>query len=112
MHLARRLSFFWLALGSFAVRGADIACPGPVPPAPPSGVCAVTAGSSALRIQADLLGPNGVIGNGQLIVGSDGLIACVGCDCSTHPDYATAPRIECPDGVLSPGLSAAMSRST
>ncbi len=112
MHLARRLSFFWLALVSFAVHGADIACPGPVPPTPPSGVCAVTAGSSALRIQADLLGPNGVIGNGQLIVGSDGLIACVGCDCSTHPDYATATRIECPEGVVSPGLIDAMSRTT
>ncbi len=110
MHLARRLSFFWLVLGSFAVRGTDVACPGPVPPTPPSGVCTVTAGSSALRIQADLLGPNGVIGNGQLIVGSDGLIACVACDCSTHPDYATATRIECPQGVVSPGLIDALNR--
>lgn len=104
MQLARKLSFVWLVLLSFATRATDVVCPGPLPPAPAQGVCAVTAGSPALRMQGDLLGPDGVIGNGQMIVGSDGLIACVACDCSSDPDFAAATRIECPEGVISPGL--------
>ncbi|HWT16977.1 MAG TPA: thrombospondin type 3 repeat-containing protein [Patescibacteria group bacterium] len=112
MHLARLLSFAGLALASFAIEAADVACPGPLPPPPAQGICAVVPGSSALRIQGDLLGPAGVLGNGQLMVGADGLIQCVACDCSTHPDYATATRIECPEGVVSPGLIDSMSRVT
>ena len=112
MNLAIRLLVSGLILASLSARGADVTCPGPVPPAPPEGVCAVTAGNAALRIQGDLLTPNGVISNGQMVVGNDGLIACVACDCSGHPDFATATRIECPEGVVSPGLIDSMSRMT
>ena len=112
MNLAIRLSIPALILFSFSARGADVTCPGPVPPSPPEGVCAVTAGNPVLRIQGDLLTPDGVITNGQMIVGSDGLIACVGCDCSDHPDFGTATRIECPEGVVSPGLIDTMSRTS
>jgi imidazolonepropionase-like amidohydrolase len=104
MKFTNRWSFAGLMLVSFMVQGADVNCPGPLPPPPAQGVCAVTAGSAALRMQGDLLGPDGVIGNGQMMVGSDGLIACVGCDCSSDPDFAAATRIECPEGVISPGL--------
>jgi large repetitive protein len=42
--------------------------------------------------------------NGQVLVGSDGIIDCAACDCSALPEYAGATRIECPQGVISPGL--------
>ena len=111
MNFAIRLLIPGLDLASFSARGADVTCPGPVPPSPAEGVCAVTAGNTTLRIQGDLLAPDGVIENGQMIVGSDGLIACVGCDCSDHPDFEMATRIECPEGVVSPGLIDMMVRA-
>jgi hypothetical protein len=100
------------AFHSLSAIAADLTCPGTPPPTPESGVCSVTAGNTVLRLQGDILAPDGIIGNGQVIVGNDGVLACVGCDCSGHPDYANATRIECPLGVISPGLIDSMHRIT
>lgn len=81
-----------------------ITCPGTPPAAPPSGVCSVIAGGSSLLIQGTVLGADEVLENGQVLIGSDGLIACAACDCSGSAEFAGATRVECPEGVISPGL--------
>lgn len=79
-------------------------CPGDALPALASGVCETTAGDMGLLITADVLAPGEVFRGGQVLVDATGTIACVGCDCSTTAGAATATRVVCPDGVLSPGL--------
>jgi hypothetical protein len=79
-------------------------CPGTPPAPPPSGVCTVIAGSSALLLQGTVLGPDEVLENGQVLIGSDGAIDCAACDCSASPEFAGATRVQCPEGVISPGL--------
>ncbi len=81
-----------------------INCPGPVPAPPPSGVCGVIAGDSNLLLQGDVLAESDILVNGQVLIGSDGRIDCVACDCSASPGAATATKLQCPDGIISPGL--------
>ena len=77
-------------------------------PAPPSGQrCTATAsptGSKAILLSGTLLLPDSTMKNGQVLVDSTGVIACVSCDCSSHPEAAAASTVSCPDGVISPGL--------
>ena len=71
----------------------------------PSGACTVTEGSSAaILITGDVLTPGEIFRGGQVLVGADGVIACVGCDCSGDAGAAGATTIVCPDGVVSPSL--------
>ena len=80
-------------------------CPGPIPSEPESGLCrTVPAPGPALLVQSDLLLPDGELRNAQLLIGGDGLIACLACDCSAHPQAGAASRLECPGAVVSPGL--------
>src|SRR4051812_12566665 len=67
-----------------------------------TGTCEVTAGSAAKLITATVLTPGEVFRGGQVLVDDTGKIACVGCDCSAMGAGATT--INCPTGVLSPGL--------
>lgn len=101
---ARQIWFWVLLIVASPVHAEGLSCAGSLPPAPAGDVCSVTAGTAALRIQGEVLAPNGILHNGQVLVGSDGLIACIGCDCSDDPEFATATRIECSQGVISPGL--------
>ena len=78
-------------------------CPAPPPPAP-SGVCAATAGDAGLLLRGTVLAPGEVLENGHLLLDAAGTIVCAACDCSASPGYATATRIDCLDGVISPGL--------
>ena len=74
-------------------------------PAVESGICDAFPGTDEENIflRGTLLGPDGPLEQGQLlVVGQE--IACVGCDCTTHPAYAGATRIECGTAVISPGL--------
>jgi cytosine/adenosine deaminase-related metal-dependent hydrolase len=64
----------------------------------------VTAGNAALLLQGNVLAPADVFENGQVLIGADGDIDCVACDCSDEPEYAVATRVVCPAGVISPGL--------
>ena len=64
--------------------------------------CRVTPGSRELLIHATVLTPAGAIDDGEVLVGSDGRIACVGLSCRSRAPGAT--MLDCPDDVLSPGL--------
>ena len=79
-------------------------CPGASLPSNPDGRCAVTPGSSALLVTADVLRPGEVLRGGQVLVAAGGTIECVGCDCSASASAAGATAVVCPDAVLSPGL--------
>ncbi|MGB0589204.1 MAG: amidohydrolase family protein [Myxococcota bacterium] len=70
-----------------------------------SGVCDVTAGTSAfVLLEGDLLLPSGILEGGQVLVSPAGVIACAGCDCADEPDASGATRITCAEGLISPGL--------
>jgi cytosine/adenosine deaminase-related metal-dependent hydrolase len=64
----------------------------------------VVDGSGALLIRGDVLAPETVFRGGQLLVESDGSIACVGCDCDQDPVAVGATEVDCPESVISPGL--------
>jgi imidazolonepropionase-like amidohydrolase len=81
-----------------------LVCPGPPPTAPAAGVCNVIAGGAPRLLQGHVLAESTDLVNGQVLVRGDGSIACVACDCSGDPDFVGATRIECPEGVISPGL--------
>lgn len=77
-------------------------------PAPPSGQrCTTTpspSGSKSILLKGTLLLPDSVLKDGQVLVDATGKIACVSCDCSSHPEAAQAALVSCPSGVISPGL--------
>src|SRR5439155_6182014 len=71
----------------------------------PSGTCQVTAGSGAqLFTGQSVLLPGRVLHGGQVLVDDKGVIQCVDCDCTGAAAAAGATAIDCPTGVISPGL--------
>lgn len=84
--------------------GTDVvSCRSTLPPVD-SGLCSYQPGDSALLIQGDLLTPDMVLLNGDLLIGSDGRIACSGCDCASDLAYDAAQQLTCPGATISPGL--------
>ncbi|HEU4411335.1 MAG TPA: amidohydrolase family protein, partial [Polyangiaceae bacterium] len=80
-------------------------CGTTIDPAPAGRVCAVAAGTGPARVlRGKVLGPDQIYDGGEVVVGGDGLIACVGCDCSATPGYAEATKVSCATGVISPAL--------
>ncbi len=75
---------------------------GETPPAGPG--ISVIPGNEYLLYWGDLLAPEGLIRNGQMLVSPDGTIEYVGTDASAHPQAAGATRIIAPDGLAGPGL--------
>ena len=79
-------------------------------PAIPTGddACVVTPGSPNLVVlRGTILAPDEVIENGWLAYsrnGDQGVIECLGCDCSGISGFEQATVIECADGVISAGL--------
>jgi hypothetical protein len=73
---------------------------------PPSGVCSVTPGNLSLQIRGNVLGFDTIYQGGEVVVDETGLIQYVGCgaDRPADLDVATATRIDCANGVVSPGL--------
>jgi cysteine-rich repeat protein len=75
-----------------------------------TGVCTVTAGNTARRIQGTVLTPTSIYRGGQVVVDASGVIQFAGCrkDCEADATCkalaAAATSIVCPDGVVSPGL--------
>jgi hypothetical protein len=49
-----------------------------------SGTCLATAGDDGKLISGNILLPDEVLRGGQVLVNADGLIVCVGCDCSNE----------------------------
>jgi cytosine/adenosine deaminase-related metal-dependent hydrolase len=73
--------------------------------APATGVCQVVqTGTAATLLRGIVLTPEGRLDGGEVLVDAAGMIACVGCDCSDAPDYASAAIVECAEGVITPGL--------
>ncbi len=69
---------------------------------PKQGVCSVTQGNDSILISGDILAPSKVYAGGDVLI-KDGMITCVGCDCSSG--LAEKPtKISCANGVVSPGL--------
>jgi hypothetical protein len=90
---------------------ADVLCPGATPEPPESGICRVLPGSGAATLlQGTVLLESGMLENGQVLIGSDGRVACSACDCSGATEALDATRIECPAGVISPGLIDSINR--
>jgi cysteine-rich repeat protein len=67
-------------------------------------VCHVTAGNTAQLITGTVLLPGKILHGGQVLVDSTGVITCSACDCSTAAAASGATTIDCPTGVISPGL--------
>lgn len=73
--------------------------------APVAGDCEVTAGSNDAKIvRGNILADSEVFMNGEVLIGSDGKIACVGCDCGQTAEYDAATVVSCPGSSISPGL--------
>jgi cysteine-rich repeat protein len=79
-------------------------CAGQNVPAPAVGTCDVTPGDQGRLVTGVVLGETTVFVGGQVLIDSTGVITCAGCDCSGQAGAATATKITCPRGVVSPGL--------
>ena len=74
--------------------------------APQDGLCNVVTGNNSLLIKGNILGIDTIFQGGEVLVDETGLIQYVGCS-SDRPeqfDVTTATKIECSEGVVSPGL--------
>jgi cysteine-rich repeat protein len=90
--------------GSDAGTGTVIVCPSSPLPPPTSGTCSVTPGSASRLVTGVILAPDRVYQGGQVLFDPAGVIQCVGCNCSSAPEAASATQVVCPEGVVSPGL--------
>jgi hypothetical protein len=79
-------------------------CNNPPLTAPATGTCEVTTGSNAILMQGNIVVPDGVLENGQVLVDGTGRIACAACDCSGEAAAAGATKIDCADGLITPAL--------
>jgi large repetitive protein len=77
----------------------------------PQGTCEATAGTAGKLILGTVLTPGIIYRGGQVLVDDKGIIVNVGCDCKSAADAAacdaltaTATKITCPTGVVSPAL--------
>lgn len=74
--------------------------------APQHGVCDVMTGDNSLLIKGNILALDVIYQGGEVLVDETGLIRYVGCsaDRPENLDATTSTRIECLEGVVSPGL--------
>lgn len=79
-------------------------CNNPPLTPPASGTCEVTTGSNAILMQGNIVVPDGMLENGQLLIDGTGRIACAACDCSAEAAAAGATKIDCANGVITPAL--------
>ena len=66
------------------------------------GQCEVIEGTGGMLLVGDVLVPGQVFEQGGVLVGDDGVIQCVGCDCAAQAAEAT--QVICTGAVISPGL--------
>ena len=89
--------------GSTTSGGANlVTCANASLPPLASGTCEVKTPGSGLLLTGTVLIPGTVMRGGQVAVDANGKITCVACDCSGSA--VGASQIECPTGVISPGL--------
>lgn len=86
------------------VEPTPVACNTNLAPAA-TGVCDVKKGTTkAIVVRGRVVGQDKIYEGGEVVVDDKGLIACVGCDCSTTAGYAAASVVTCADGVVTPAL--------
>ncbi|MCB9744174.1 MAG: thrombospondin type 3 repeat-containing protein [Alphaproteobacteria bacterium] len=69
------------------------------------GACTLaTRGEAGLWLRGEVLTPDGVLGGGSVVLDADGTILCVACDCSDTLSTLDPSRVDCAEGVISPGL--------
>lgn len=90
--------------GSFTDTATLKGCAGINAPAPAMATCEVTAGDANKLITGTILTDGVTYVGGQVLVAADGTITCAACDCSSMAGGATATKLVCPRGVVSPGL--------
>jgi hypothetical protein len=75
-------------------------------PPPSHGVCDVTTGDNSLLIRGNVLGFDTIFQGGEVYVDHSGLILYAGCGAERPDDLdvSGATRIDCAEGVISPGL--------
>ena len=81
-----------------------VQCPNAPLTPPATGTCTVTAGDANRLIQGTILTPGRILRNGQLLIDAGGAILCADCSCASNPQAATATKLDCANGVVSPGL--------
>lgn len=70
----------------------------------PSGVCSASGGGEALLLRGTVLAPDRVLTGGEVLISPSGTILAVGCDTSQAAAGLDLSIVECPRGVISPGL--------
>lgn len=85
-----------------------VQCDRPIPEPPSGQRCTITPGTSdQILLRGTILSGDEVYEEGSLLLGDESpnrRISCVGCDCADEAAAADATIIECPEGVISPGL--------
>jgi hypothetical protein len=76
----------------------------PLPTVAGDGCEVTTAGANGLLLRGTVLGPDGVLLGGEVLLRSDGAITCVDCDCSDAAGAEGVTVVSCGDAVISPGL--------
>lgn len=82
----------------------EVSCPAASMTISNAATCEVAAGDGNKLIIGTLLMPGKVLKGGQVLVGADGNIACVGCDCSAQAAFKTSTKVFCGANVVTPGL--------
>ncbi|MEM7677575.1 MAG: amidohydrolase family protein, partial [Myxococcota bacterium] len=62
----------------------------------------LTGTNGATLIRADVVGPDALYQNGQVLINASGQVACAGCDCQSEAAFADAARLNCANGVVAP----------
>ncbi len=83
---------------------ARVCAAAPLPTVDGGGCEVVEAGQGGMLLRGTALGQDGIIRGAEVLVRSDGKIACVDCDCSDADGRAGVTVLNCGDAVISPGL--------
>ena len=70
----------------------------------PSGVCSAEGGGPALLLRGTVLAPDRVLAGGEVLISPEGVLLAVGCDAHEAAAGLELTTVECPRGVISPGL--------
>lgn len=69
-----------------------------------SGVCSAAGGGPALLVRGTVLAPDRVFVGGEILISPEGTLLAVGCDTQEAAEGLDLTVVECPRGVISPGL--------
>ena len=73
-------------------------------PALASGVCTASGSGPALLLRGTVLAPDSVLVGGEVLISPEGILLAVGCDTAEAAQGLDLTVVQCPRGVISPGL--------